>query len=185
MEEKNERVSRKIEDNKREIEKNRRKIQKKFSHYLRSTRFDFGTGRDERSQESLAAKLGCSMSLIPKLESAHPYPRLYKSLEFLEQFAKLQGISTTEFVSLLEETGIDCVKDPWHTSLLKIIHGLSIKKKISLRSLFESIEEEEEDEGIEGLDKLVGMVSALRKLPKNDKKTLYYLIEKLGEKNGQ
>lgn len=122
----------------------RERLQQRFAHYLRSTRLDYHSNLnkgEELSQYGLANILGVSESLIPKLEGRTPYPRVYNSIEFLEQFAKLQGFSLTEFCSVLEDHKLE-EKSAFHSELIrKISLKISIKNQMLLDDLLNNTDD--------------------------------------------
>ena len=150
----------------------RRQIQFNFSHYLKSTRTDFYSDykTTEMSQRALASFLQVSCSLIPKLESLSPYPRLYNSIEFLEKFAKLQNMPLVDFICLLEGTKIEKRSDFHSKFIEKLFEKISPKDLIVFDELLSKLKKI--DESCE----IIKAMLVLFSLKKVDRDSFLHLI---------
>ena len=166
-------ATRKVVDAKLKLK--RAKLQEKFSHYLRSTRLDSNNNELELSQVMLASVLGCAPSLITRLESSYPYPRVYKSVEYLEKFARLQNLSLADFCSILEGSRIE-EKSNWHNALFDRLTKLSsFKNLISLQKVLLKYEDDSE-----GFNNLLKMMFSISKMGTGDLSVVETFIQRLG-----
>jgi transcriptional regulator with XRE-family HTH domain len=147
-----------LTESKENFDKHATKIQERFAHYLRSYRLI-----KKITQDDLAKKLGLAGSLIPKLESKHPYPRLISSFLYLKSFADLENIRTNEFVSYLEDGLSVSNQQDWASMLHRVL------SKLRSQNQFEFIETIEKlSENMKKLNELIHAFNALAKLEEDD-----------------
>ena len=147
-------------------------IQKRLSHYLKAYRVELDTNQTEITQEALATILGVSASMVAKLESLTPYPRVHAFFEYFKSFADLEGHSVSEFCSILEGSNMS-QKSAFHKELADHIATLTVTNQIALSEAFRKKPD------AKTLNTSLKAAIVLMNASEADRKNFLYLLKKI------